>query len=386
MTRARSEVPAIIAMVLLTNPAQVTGSVAPAMVSDFTERFHFSLHEASTLISAELGGTTVAIVLSYWLVTRFDGRLLAGLAILIAVAGQLATLAAPPINFVLAARTAVGFGGGIVNSVAIAAIAGTRRPDRNFGFVMASNTIAVTLILTLVAFFSFGVTAGRTMIALSLLLVLAAVVLPWLPGRAQIVKAGNVHAGRPAHFSLASALIGLLGMFFLATSFGSVWPSIGQIGLQRGDTAQTISTAFALAGFGGIAAGFIAASISGHLPRSALMSIGALGFAAAAFALNLPLTLPVIAAAAMFFWVFGLPFYFGTMASLDPSGKLAVLTTAMLPLGVAAGQLVTATLTALPGYAWIIGAAVIFAVAGLAALVGALGLHSASILRRSRVA
>jgi predicted MFS family arabinose efflux permease len=218
-----------------------------------------------------------------------------------------------------------------------------------------------------------------------LLLLMAAVVLPWLPERTQIVKSGNGHGGQPVHFSLASALIGLLGMAFIATSFGSVWPSIGQIGLRRGDTAHAVATSFALAGFGGIAAGFIAASISGRLPRSALMSIGALGFPATALALTLPLPLPVIAVAAMFFWIFGLPFYFGTMASLDASGKLAVLTSAMLPLGVAAGQLVAATLMALHGYAWIVGAAVIFAVAGLASLVAALGVHAASVREQSRV-
>ena len=102
------------------------------------------------------------------------------------------------------------------------------------------------------------------------------------------------------------------------------------------------------------------------------MAIGALGFAAAVFGLILPLSFALIAVAATFFWAFGIPFYFGTMAGLDPTGRLTVLTTAMIPFGIAAGQLITATLTALPGFAWIVGAAIVLAAAGLAALLAAL--------------
>jgi len=63
MKRMLGEAPAILAMVLLTNPAAVLGSAAPAVASDFTERFHFLPRQASTFTSAELGGITVAVAL-----------------------------------------------------------------------------------------------------------------------------------------------------------------------------------------------------------------------------------------------------------------------------------------------------------------------------------
>jgi predicted MFS family arabinose efflux permease len=368
MKRTLGEAPAILAMVLLTNPAGSIGAIAPAVVYDFTERFHFLPRQASAFISAELGGITAAIVLGSLLVTRFDRRLLAGIAILIAVIGQLATLAAPSFAFVLIARAAVGFGGGIAYAVAIAALAGTRQPDRNFGYAMASNTIAATLVLTLVAFFTFGVGTGRTIVALTLSLVLTAIFLPWLPRRADIIKPAQDDGTAPVRYSLAAASIGLVGMFFISNSFGAVWPSIGQIALHRGDAPRTIAMAFAVAGFGGIAGAFSAAWISGRLPRPILMAIGALGFAAA-----------VIAPAAMFLFIFGIPFYFGTMASLDPSGRLAVLTSAMLSAGIATGQLLTAALTSVAGYGLIIATGIILAAAGLVALLSALRLHSAAL-------
>jgi hypothetical protein len=372
------EAPAIFAMVLLTNPAGAIGAISPAVVYDFTERFHFLPRQASAFISAELGGMTVAIVLASMLVVRFDRHLLAGLAILIAVIGQLATLKAHSFDLVLIARMAVGFGGGIAYSVAIAAIAGTRQPDRNFGYAMASNTIAATVVLTLVAFFTFGIGTGRSIVALTLLLVVTALFLPWLPRRTAIVKAEQA-GGSPARYSLAAALTGLVGMFLISNSFGAVWPSIAQIALQRGDAARTIATAFAVAGLGGIAGGFSAAGISGRLPRPVLIGIGALGFAAAVFALALRLPLTVIAPAAMFLFIFGIPFYFGTMASLDPSGRLAVLTSAMLSGGIASGQLLTAALAA-QSYGWIIATGVTLSVAGFLAFMAALRMNSVALL------
>jgi DHA1 family inner membrane transport protein len=216
-------------------------------------------------------------------------------------------------------------------------------------------------------------------VALTLSLVLTAIFLPWLPRRADIIKPAQDDGTAPVRYSLAAASIGLVGMFFISNSFGAVWPSIGQIALHRGDAPRTIAIAFAVAGFGGIAGAFSAAWISGRLPRPILMAIGALGFAAAVFALALPLPLPVIAPAAMFLFIFGIPFYFGTMASLDPSGRLAVLTSAMLSAGIATGQLLTAALTSVAGYGLIIATGIILAAAGLVALLSALRLHSAAL-------
>jgi predicted MFS family arabinose efflux permease len=376
MKRTFGEAPAIVAMVLLTNPGGAIGSITPALVYDLTERFHFLPRQASAFISAELGGMTAAIVLSSLLVVRFDRHLLAGVAIIIAIIGQLATLAAPSFDFVFIARMAVGFGGGIAYSVAIAALAGTRQPDRNFGYAMASNMIAATLVLTLVAYFTLGVSTGRTIVALTFLLVLAGLGLPWLPRSANIVKKQLPKGSRPARYSLAAASIGLVGMFLISNSFGVVWPSVAQIALERGDAARTIAAAFAVTGFGGTAGAFSAASISRRLPRQFSMAIGALGFAIAVFALTLPVPFPLIAPAAMFFFIFGIPFYFGAMASLDPSGRLAVLTSAMLSGGITTGQLLTAAFMAQLGYCWIIATGVILSVAGLLALLGALRIQN----------
>jgi hypothetical protein len=70
MKRMLDGAPAILAMVLLTNPA--------AVLYDFTKRFHFPPRQASTLMSAELKGITVPVALASLLVGGLSAHLLAG--------------------------------------------------------------------------------------------------------------------------------------------------------------------------------------------------------------------------------------------------------------------------------------------------------------------
>ena len=45
-----------------------------------------------------------------------------------------------------------------------------------------------------------------------------------------------------------------------------------------------------------------------------------------------------IAFSLIFFWAFNIPYYLGLLSELDPTGRLAVATSAMIPFGMAAGQ------------------------------------------------
>jgi predicted MFS family arabinose efflux permease len=371
---AVSERLSILAMVLFTNPAPTTGAAAPAIVYDFIERFHLLPRQASTLMSAELVGMALASIAGYWLVMRCDRRMLAALSIIIAIAGQLATLTFPPFPLLLAARLVAGFGSGMALSVGAAALAGTRDADRNFGWSIASQSIATAGIMSLVAFFNLGVNSGRTMVAFIGLLLLTAASLPWFPRYAEAATVRQDSEDVGAGFSSTAAFIGLFGVFLISGSFGTVWPMLGQIGLMRGDSPETISATFAVVGFGAIAGGLVAAWAAGKAPRNILISIGALGLAASAAMLALKLPFVGISLLVMIFWAFGITFVYGAMASLDAAGRLTVLIGAIVPIGIAAGQLLTASLTALPGFLYILGASVVLATVGLTALLVAMGL------------
>jgi hypothetical protein len=73
----------------------------------------------------------------------------------------------------------------------------------------------------------------------------------------------------------------------------------------------------------------------------------------------------------MFFWIFSIPYYLGSQSALDPSGRLAVLSSAMMPFGLAAGQAVANSMTSGTGFSsTIFGSAVTFGLALGATLVG----------------
>ncbi len=359
----------VLAMVLLSTPAALTGTVAPTIIFDYTQRFHFTVSEAARLVSVELTGMTAALLVGAWMVSRYDRRLLSLAAIVVGIAAQLATLLLPSFSLLMMARLAAGASAGTAYAVAVAELAGTRQPERNFGFAVAGQQIAATAFFTLVAFYSLGVAAGRTMIAFVGLLVLVAIATPWLPPRAKAIRSNPARPGATApRIWSTTAYLGLLGMFLLSMSFGTVWPSIAQIALQRGESAGTISATFAVVGYGGIAAGFAAASASGHFSRGFLTSLGTLGLAAAVTMLSFPISFPFIVVVIMFTWVFSAPFYFGTMASIDKTGGMVVLTSAMLPSGFAVGELLGGSLAALPGFGFIVGCSVALSLAALTSM------------------
>jgi len=126
-------------------------------------------------------------------------------------------------------------------------------------------------------------------------------------------------------------------MFFLAMSFGAVWPMVGQIGASRGIDRATIALGLSVAGFGGIAGAVVSASLSDRLGRRMALLLGVTGLAVSAL---LTLTPAFVAAIIlfMFCYVFTIPYYVSVLAPIDRTGRLTVLMNAMTPFGTAAGQ------------------------------------------------
>jgi predicted MFS family arabinose efflux permease len=75
----------------------------------------------------------------------------------------------------------------------------------------------------------------------------------------------------------------------------------------------------------------------------------------------------------MFFWIFSIPYYLGSQSALDPSGRLAVLSSAMMPFGLAAGQALANSMASDSAYSsTIMSSAVTF---GLALATTLIGIH-----------
>ncbi len=340
----------VMAIAMLTNPGAAIGVIAPTIIDGFIRR-GISLSTASLLGAAELAGLTAALLGSPLILNRYDRRVLAAIALTFALCGQLLTLFMNAPSGLVPLRLLAGLGEGGMYAVAIASLAATQSPDRAFGVVVTMNQISATVLLAVIAWCNRSHPKESAIVVLLGLIVVTGLFIGKLPSRTAAAQtARSPEALLPSKLGLAPAVLGLLGTFLLACGFGAVWPLIGQIAASHNASDQTIATAFSWAGVGGILAGMIATTLGLKLGRRFPLIVASTGFAISLIAPTYLGSLVAITLSLMFFWTLNIPYYMGLLAELDRTGRLAALTGAMIPFGIAAGQSISGPIAAVAGF------------------------------------
>jgi MFS transporter, DHA1 family, inner membrane transport protein len=333
--------PAIASMVAMTNLGALTMLMTPAFIAGYLSSGRLSNAEASTLTSVELAGMTVAVILTSLVMARVDRRVCLATGLLVAALGHLASIMVASYPVLVMLRTLAGSGVGIAYTVAVAALSATRSPDRNFGIAITSNQLSVTLLLGLLSW--LGLDQGYrwvigVVLAFTLLMGLG---IGWFPRGAPVRASSDSEIRPAASSSILPGILGLVGMFLFLVGVGEVWPIVGPIAQSHGIAASSVGSALAIAGLSGIAAGLLVSLIGSRFGRLSPLIVGTLGIACAMLTLLAASdshSLVVSTSLIMFFWIFSIPYYLGSQSALDPSGRLAVLSSAMMPFGLAAGQ------------------------------------------------
>jgi len=358
--------PAAVAVALLTNPGGIIGTVAPAFVNAFVAA-GARVEDASKLAAAEFFAMATTLVLAPLLIDRFDRRLLAGAAVIAAAAGQFLSLNAGILEPGIYYRLLAGGGEGISFAVAIASLASAPSASRAFGLAILSNQVAGLLLLAIIAWAATNSPAHAALVVAGTFIAAHLAFIPPLPRPVQTSGAcSSATGGTPV--ALVPVICSLAAMFLLSGGFGAVWPLIGQIGVTAGVSEHAVVSTLAVVGFGGIFGGLIATLVSSRLGRRGAVLLGTCGMA-----ISIILTSTSFFAEAaillMFFWAFSLPYFLGLLAELDQTGRLAVLSSAMIPFGIAGGQLVAGLVVAAIGLANITAIGVLAVAGALAAAI-----------------
>jgi MFS transporter, DHA1 family, inner membrane transport protein len=368
--------PAIASMVAMSNLGALTMLMTPAFIAGYLSSGRLSNTEASTLTSVELAGMTVAVILTSFVIARVDRRACLAAGLLIAALGHLASILVVSYPVLVVVRTLAGVGVGIAYTVAVAALSATRLPDRNFGIAITSNQLSVTLLLALLSW--LGLDQGyRVVIGVVLgFTLLMGLGVGWFPRGAPLRAAANAGMGTQASSSTLPGVLGLVGMFLFLVAVGEVWPIVGPIAQSHGIGSAAVGSALAIAGLAGISAGLLVSLIGSRFGRLVPLIVGTVGLACAMLTLLIASdgkSLVMSTSLIMFFWIFSIQYYLGSQSALDPSGRLAVLSSAMMPFGLAAGQAMANSMTASTAYSsTIMGSAVTF---GLALATTLFGIH-----------
>ncbi len=338
----------VLSVAMLTNPGAAVGVLTPVFVNALTANGRFTLADASLIGAAELGGLTVALLLGPLFVHRFDRRIVALLGTSLAIAGQLASLTTPDAGMTATARFLAGGGVGALYAVAIAHLATSKSPDRAFGIVVTANHIVGAALLTTIAWLSNLYPARAAFLIVVAFQLMTALFIARLPGRGSSVTNYRTREPTTARTGVP-ALLGLFGIFLLATAFGSVWPIMGQIAAEEGILAGELTLAFSLAGAAGLLPGLVVTAIGLRAGRAVPLMLGSLAFGGSLMLPGSSAPFALATVLVMFFWTFNIPYHLGLVAALDRSGRLTVFASAMLPLGIAVGQAGSGQLAAVQG-------------------------------------
>ena len=349
----------------------------PIWVGVLIQFRHLSPSEAGLLLTAYMMGVFLT---SVSLAPRFDrlpARLIAVSGFIVGALAFFGIIQIDGFAALLPAHFIAGIGAGSALSMVHGTISRSVRPHRLFAIVNFGVAIFS------IAFFAavpnlvqhnpnviFYVLGGLLVLGA----LAAAVAFPQVPENAANREHKTATIAGAVPFRLA-VILAFIGVALLSAGQGQTYAFLERIGTWRDFSASDIGHMLVVSGFLNLLAPIVAALLENVVPRLGAIFVALLFHAAICIvASNSPLFLPYAVAGSLlvFTTIFNHTFMFGTIAKLDPSGRAASSTPAMLTLGAAIGPALGGAVVQFAGFAaigWVsavilIASAICFVVIG----------------------
>ncbi len=344
------ELPLFAGVIASDVPRMFLIGVAPLLLSAFVDDRGFGEESASWLSSGELLGSAVAaIAVAGWL-TRRSRRATAGLGLGLVVTAQLLSMAQLDFVPLLALRALAGLGAGLAAAASTAAAAGTANPER----VFASASL-VTAILGAITIGPIGMAIGAYGAAGAFAIAAAVtfLVFPLLAGLpAPIVDPPEV-AGERDGQQVAAAVAVLAALFAFMLGQNAVWGFTARIGQSAGLSVEEVSWILGATAFAGLAGAAIAATLGASRGRTVPILLAIAGTVVSVFVLvasETSMAFILANATWTFLFAFSMPYFIGTLAALDRSGRWAAMGTGVAGIGAAIGPAAVGRIVEATGY------------------------------------
>lgn len=344
------------------------------IISEFaTTRAEAGLVMTAEGIAASLSSIIVSrLVLKYYLKTL----IIAGL--LFVIAGNVFSLMATDVSMMVVCRTIAGLGLGTVITSIMATAARTPKPEMTFGWVNACAGGAISVLAFAVPFAIMqggfdGVYGLYTALAVVGLILVG--VIPNNKGRgvSPPEKDGSQESFSGNRLKANAGWIALfgLGLFFLGQA--GIAAFVERIGAGVGVSLAQIGTIFFFAGLltivAPICAGIVGARFGSTKPLvlvGVFVCLAVIGIAVSGAKVGFYLGVPIL----MFMPAIMLPTFLGSLAVLDPTGRLAGAHPAFATMGGAMGPVAAGIISDTEGFAilgWFVVAVLIFGMTLMAA-------------------
>lgn len=334
---------AIAGFVLLGTVAVLSFIVQPALVHGFVTELGLSEEAAVSVAGVEMAGVALGSIAVAAIGGRADWRVLTGLAIAVAVVGNLLSAGFEG-GWFGPARFVAGLGHGALIGLSFAFVGLTRRTDRNLALYLVSllSYGAVGIWAAPMLFRTIGLPG--IFLAFAAITLASALVLPLVPRSADARGEASPTARQLGFPMLAAALAGVLA-YNLAQ--GIAWAVLFLVGMAAGMAEQAVADALFLSQVLAVGGALAALALAHRVRRGVPIVVGIVGGGACIALLPgqpAPLTFLVAVCGFNILWNFVLPFILGAVGDMDLKGRMMAPAIAMQMIGLGLGPLLSAAL------------------------------------------
>jgi predicted MFS family arabinose efflux permease len=306
----------------------------PLLVGSMAGSLGFSDQQLGWLASSDMGGLFVGSVLTAFIVTRINRRLLAAAGLFLVILGNYFSIQSPDLIPLMLSRLCAGIGAGICYATCTASLAGSNNTARTFSILLF-----VLVVMNAFIFYIFPIIDGKWGInGLFMFYLVEAVpillILPLLPKYYAVDTDGvalDSDAANPAiirHIPEILPRLCLVAVFSFYLLVGAYWAFIERVGVEANISNEFISGNLTWGQIFSLTGTLLAVWLANRFGQSKPLL----------FALLIMVVTMLILAARVdvatfvfsvfsfsFFWIFIDVFQLGTLSNIDHSGRYAAL-------------------------------------------------------------
>jgi predicted MFS family arabinose efflux permease len=302
--------------------------VFPLLVDGLVRLAHYDVQSAGLSVTAEMLGQSIGAAAALLTVRRLGSRRIVIAALVLIIVGNGLTVGVYPLfKWLLVLRALAGIGCGLT-VVCIGLLAVTRQADRNFAVFNMATLVGPGLLAAAVPALLHVLRLGGVYAVIAGASALCLCMIPLVPD--------SYRGGAPRRDNGSSATVPFVlcmltctvtvAYFVSATMF---WNYAGDLGAGHHMSVERVSSAVAQAWLvGGPLGAITAILVVRRVSRMLIIVVAAVGGAASTYAaiyvVN-PVAFAIALSAFQFFWTLLYPIQMGLFASVDASGRLAML-------------------------------------------------------------
>jgi predicted MFS family arabinose efflux permease len=294
--------------------------------------------------SWDINAMAATIGLGTFLISRFNWKHLALLALAVMAVGNLWTAYSQDYVPIILSRLCAGSGEGLAIAVSFAALGSAPNPDRAFGIYLVIGLTVSAGILALLPLLEAGIGAFAIFLGYAFIILVSGLLMRWLPARSPAVPSG-LDSSAPVEKRLAIA--GLSGVFLYFIAQGAMWSYFDRIGAANGIDPEVVGQAMGISSVSGTGGALLSVILCSRVSRSWLLAFSG-GLSLASFWLLAgTVTEGSLFAAGILFnfgWNVAQPLLSGLCSEADRRGRVVVAMGCIQTVGFGLGPALTAML------------------------------------------